>query len=427
MDIQTLHQHFINSEGICTDSRKVEKNHLFFALSGQNFDGNQFAEQALTKGAMLTVIDNEKYKTQNSCILVPDVLKCLQELAFFHRKWLATPIIAITGTNGKTTTKELIGNVLQKKYNITFTSGNLNNHIGVPLTLLSFTKETQIGVVEMGANHSNEISQLCQIALPDFGIISNIGKAHLEGFGSFEGVIQAKSELYQYCKKNNKKVFVNGNDKLLIDLSKGIEQITYGNTNTNEYHAQFISANPYLIVKWKDFLIQTQLVGEYNMNNVIASIAVGSYFNVPEKEIVEALSDYKPKNNRSQLTKTQNNTLIIDAYNANPSSMELSVRNFVHIKSPEKLLILGDMFELGEVSEQEHHKIFKLVESLNFKKVFFVGKNFFTIKEKFINTYQFFQSIEEIIDFLSRNKISGYTILLKASRGIQLEKVLSLL
>jgi UDP-N-acetylmuramoyl-tripeptide--D-alanyl-D-alanine ligase len=427
MDLQVLHKHFIESAGICTDSRKLTKNQMFFALSGPNFNGNQFANQAIEQGAKLAIIDDIKYKVNDNCFLVPDVLECIQQLALFHRQQLGTPIISITGTNGKTTTKELISRVLQKKYKVTYTQGNLNNHIGVPLTLLSFTKETEIGVVEMGANHQNEISQLCKIALPDFGIINNIGKAHLEGFGSFQGVINAKSELYQYCEKNNKKIFVNGDDSLLMDLSEKIERMTYGKSDINEVNAEFISADPFLELKWKEFKIQTQLVGEYNFNNVLASIAVGIYFQVPNHEICNAISEYKPQNNRSQLTKTSNNTLIIDAYNANPSSMELSVRNFMNIKASNKLLILGDMFELGEASQQEHQKIVDLVKNLNFEKAFFIGKNFFQREKGNKEKFNFFLSIEDMLDYLSKNKIAGYTILLKASRGIQLEKVFAFL
>jgi UDP-N-acetylmuramoyl-tripeptide--D-alanyl-D-alanine ligase len=427
MDLQVLHKHFIESAGICTDSRKIVKNQLFFALSGQNFNGNQFANQAIEQGAKLAIIDDIKFKVNDKFFLVSNVLDCLQQLALFHRKQLNTTIVSITGTNGKTTTKELISKVLQKKYKVTFTQGNLNNHIGVPLTLLSFTSETEIGVVEMGANHPNEISQLCNIALPDFGIINNIGKAHLEGFGSFEGVIKAKSELYDYCKANNKKVFVNGDDSLLMDLSEKIERITYGKSNKDEVCAEFISANPLLELKWKEFKIQTQLVGEYNFNNVLAAIAVGIYFQVPDNEIGSAISEYQPQNNRSQLTKTADNTLIIDAYNANPSSMELAVRNFMNINASNKLLILGDMFELGEASEIEHQKIIDLVKNLNFEKAFFVGKNFFFREKENRDKFNFFISIDEMLNYLSKNKIAGYTILLKASRGIQLEKVFAFL
>lgn len=427
MDIQSLHKHFLESDGVCTDSRKIEKNQLFFALSGDNFNGNQFANHALEKGALLAVIDDKKYQTSEKFVLVDNVLEYLQKFAQFHRKWLKTPIVSITGTNGKTTTKELISKVLQKKYNISFTQGNLNNHIGVPLTLLSFSKETEIGVVEMGANHQNEIAQLCNIALPDYGIINNIGKAHLEGFGSFEGVIKAKSELYTYCKDNNKKVFVNADDKLLMELSTNLDRILYGKSINNEIKAQFIAADPYLLLKWKNYDIQTQLVGEYNFNNIMAAIAVGCYFQVPDNEIVAALSEYKPQNNRSQLTQTANNKLIIDAYNANPSSMDLSIRNFVNIKDNNKLLIIGDMFELGESSKQEHEKIIELVKFLEFKNAFFVGKNFSQILSNSNENFGFFTSTDELHEYLLKKKLVGYTILLKASRGIQLEKIISLL
>jgi len=427
MDIQELHKLFLESDGVCTDSRKISKNQLFFALSGDNFDGNLFANQAIEHGAKLAIIDNAKFKISNEFHLVPNVLESLQQLALYHRKWLNTPVVAITGTNGKTTTKELISKVLQNKFNVTYTQGNLNNHIGVPLTLLRFTKETEIGVVEMGANHQNEIAQLCSIALPDFGIINNIGKAHLEGFGSFEGVVKAKTELYDYCRKNNKKVFVNGDDSLLINLSEGLQKTLYGKSETNDIYARFISADPFLALEWKGYNIQSQLVGEYNFYNILAAISVGVHFGVKEKEIADAIAGYKPQNNRSQLTKTANNTLIIDAYNANPSSMELAIKNFGNVKSSNKLLILGDMFELGTTSVLEHQKIIDLVESLKFENAIFIGKFFSEIGKDKISKFDFFLSTNDLMEYFTKNKISGYTILLKASRGIQLEKVLELL
>jgi UDP-N-acetylmuramoyl-tripeptide--D-alanyl-D-alanine ligase len=425
MEIDSLYSIFNDSDGVSTDSRTTLPNQLFFALSGNNFNGNQFAEAALLKGARYAIIDDQKFKNNSKCILVPDALLCMQQLAIHHRSKLNIPILAITGSNGKTTTKELIRAVLGKKYNVAYTSGNLNNHIGVPLTLLRLTNEHEIAVVEMGANHIKEIEKLCQIAQPDFGIINNIGKAHLEGFGSFEGVIRAKSELYDFCKKNNKQIFVNGDDDLLMGLSEGMQRTTYGKAQSNQHFAGLISANPCLRIKWNDFDIQTKLVGEYNFYNVMAAISAGKHFDVPEKEIALALSEYMPTNNRSQLTITPNNTLVIDAYNANPSSMELSIRNFSKLTYDNKMLIVGDMFELGNESKLEHGKIIELAQSLQFEHVILVGTNFFELKPA--ENYTFFQNVNDLMEFLRSNKVAGFTILLKASRGIQLEKIIPLL
>jgi len=424
MDIKDLHRIFLQSNGVVTDTRKVEKGKLFFSLKGDNFDGNEFAAQAIEKGALYAVIDQAKYNTDNRYILVADVLKCLQQLAQFHRTYLKIPIIAITGTNGKTTSKELIGSVLKTKYQIGYTQGNLNNHIGVPLTLLSFTQNTQIGVVEMGANHANEIAELCKIAKPDFGVITNIGKAHLEGFGSYEGVINAKSEMYAYLKDCNKAVFVNGDDEILVKQSQGLERIKYGKDHSYFCQADFIEASPFLVVKWQDQLIKNQLVGEYNFSNVLLAICIGKYLKVNDNDIINALSAYKPENNRSQLTITDKNRLIIDAYNANPSSMALSILNFQNIKDANKLLILGDMFELGESSIEEHQKIIELIVSKHFENVFFVGTHFGYFQNKLNKSFAFFVNTSELIAYLTNNEIKGRTILLKASRGIQLEKII---
>ncbi len=424
MDIKDLHRIFLQSNGIVTDTRKVEKGQLFFSLKGDNFNGNEFAAQAIEKGALYAVIDQAVYDTDSRYILVSDVLNCLQELAQFHRIYLKIPIIAITGTNGKTTSKELIRSALQVKYKVGYTRGNLNNHIGVPLTLLSFTQDTEIGVVEMGANHANEIAELCKIARPDYGVITNIGKAHLEGFGSFEGVINAKCEMYSYLKKSNKVVFVNGDDEILVKHSEGTERIKYGKDNSYFCQADFVEASPFLVVKWEDQLIKTQLVGEYNFSNVLVAICIGKYLKVNDIDIINALSAYKPDNNRSQLTTTEKNILIIDAYNANPSSMALSILNFQNIKDSNKLLILGDMFELGETSMEEHQKIIELVVSKGFKNVFFVGKHFGTFQNKFNTSFDFFENTSDLIEHLTINEIKGRTVLLKASRGIQLEKII---
>lgn len=427
MEPKQLYKLFRESEGICTDSRKTKEGQLFFALSGQNFNGNEFAQQAISQGASYAVIDKQEFRKNEQYIVVPDVLKSLQELGQYHRIKLGIPVIAITGSNGKTTTKELISTVLQKKFNVSYTQGNLNNHIGVPLTLLTFTRETEIGVVEMGANHEHEIEQLCRIAQPDFGIITNIGKAHLEGFGSYEGVIRAKNELYEFCKINGKKVFVHGNDELLMKLSSEINRIIYGSSDSFEISGSIVSSDPCLSLQWKNQLINSQLVGEYNFPNLMAAVALGSYFKIKPDEINEAISNYSPQNNRSQLKKTSHNTLYIDAYNANPSSMELSILNFSKIKGQKKILILGDMFELGESSATEHQKILDLVASLKFEKAFFIGKHFYSLKNSFVHTADFFPTTDELNQFLTQKQISGYDILLKASRGIQLERALGFL
>ena len=426
MDIKKLHSIYLDSKGVITDSRKIRKEQLFFALKGENFNGNSYAQKALDDGASYAIIDEEDFASDERFIFVENALACLQELAKYHRNYLGIPILAITGTNGKTTTKELIGSILQKKYNLGITHGNLNNHIGVPLTLLSFTKDTEISVVEMGANHIKEIAKLCNITNPDYGIITNIGKAHIEGFGSFEGVIKAKSELYDYLRTKGGKIFINGEDKLLLKQSEGLDKITYGKQDEVNFNARFIAASPFLELEWNSYHIKTNLVGEYNFNNVLAAISIGSYFDVSNDEIVLALSGYQPKNNRSQLTKTDKNTLIIDAYNANPTSMDLAVRNFLNVNDENKALILGDMFELGEASHEEHKKIIELVNKLKFENVLFVGEYFFDLRKSY-SQFGFFINTETLCKYISHNEFINKTILLKASRGIKLEKVIDYL
>jgi UDP-N-acetylmuramoyl-tripeptide--D-alanyl-D-alanine ligase len=426
MKIQEIHSIFINSKGVTTDSRKIEKGQIFFALKGENFNGNEYAKSAIERGAEYAIIDEAEYADIERTILVKGVLNCLQELAKFHRKYLNIPILAITGSNGKTTTKELISSVLNKRFSLGYTQGNLNNHIGVPLTLLSFSKETEMGVVEMGANHIGEIEVLCNIADPDYGIITNIGKAHIEGFGSFEGVIKTKSELYNYLKRKKGKIFINGEDNLLLSQSTDLEKVSYGKKHNLFVSAEFIASSPFLEIKWDQFEIRTKLVGEYNFNNVLAAICIGSYFNVPKEKIVEAIEDYQPKNNRSQLTKTETNTLIIDAYNANPTSMELAIRNFLNIKEDNKFLILGDMFELGGSSKEEHHKIIQLADKLKFENAIFIGENFYNFRNEF-PVYQFFENTTSLSNYLKINTIKNATLLLKASRGIKLEQVVDYL
>lgn len=415
IDLYNLYrQHFLAD----TDTRNIRKNTLFFALKGDNFNGNTFAEQALKLGASYAVVDEAAYKTSEHIILVDDVLKTLQELANFHRKQLQLPIIGLTGSNGKTTTKELMQVVLSKNFNVVATKGNLNNHIGVPLTLLSMTDKTELGIVEMGANHQKEIEFLCTICEPDFGYITNFGKAHLEGFGGVAGVIKGKSELYTYLKENNKTVFVNTADAIQVEKTKNINAVSF-----NADEIQFLEVNPFVQLSYKNKPIQSNLIGKYNYTNIAAAITIGEYFKVSETAIKEAIESYVPTNNRSQLIQTKNNTIILDAYNANPSSMQVALENFEALKAVSKVLILGDMFELGNESVPEHQAIADLVSALNFKEAFFVGENFYhtkTNKPKF-KTYQ------DLEDFLKKNPLENQSILIKGSRGMRLERILEVI
>lgn len=426
MKIETLHQHFLNSTGICTDTRKITPGCLFFALKGDNFDGNTFAQQALDLGAYKVVIDDLKYhKNTGETILHGDALKLLQKLSRFHRNYLKIPIIALTGSNGKTTTKELINVVLSMKYKTTATQGNLNNHIGVPITLLSMNSETEMGVVEMGANHLKEIEALCAMALPDYGLITNFGKAHLEGFGSIEGVIHGKSELYKFLKENGKRAFVNVHDPKQMELSSGIKRFTFGNDMAECYVSLKDSKNK-LIVEYDGQLIQSNLIGLYNFHNIAAAIAIGAYFKVPSEAIKQAIEGYIPANNRSQILEKAGHTIILDAYNANPTSMLAAIENFQQLEGANKILILGDMFELGENSKQEHQHIVNYLEGNPFGTVFLVGKNF---ADTFVDKAHLrqFEHFEDFKVFLSENPIKNTTLLIKGSRGMALERVLELL
>jgi UDP-N-acetylmuramoyl-tripeptide--D-alanyl-D-alanine ligase len=404
-------QHFL----VDTDTRNIRKNTIFFALKGDNFNGNTFAEQALKLGASYAVVDEKEFQTNDRILLVADVLKALQELANFHRKQLHIPIIGLTGSNGKTTTKELIHVVLSKKFNTIATKGNLNNHIGVPLTLLSMTNKTELGIVEMGANHQKEIEFLCTICEPDFGYITNFGKAHLEGFGGVEGVIKGKSELYTFLKANQKTAFVNADDAIQVEKTKEIKSVSF-TTKT----IQFLEVNPFVKLSYGNTTIQSNLIGKYNFTNIAAAIAMGTYFKISETAIKEAIESYIPANNRSQILTTKYNTIILDAYNANPSSMQVALENFDTLKAPSKVVILGDMFELGKESEHEHQAIVDLATAFNFDETYFVGENFNiakTNKPQF-KTYQVFE------DFLKKNPLKNHSILIKGSRGMRLERIL---
>ena len=426
MNIKSIYALFLECNSICTDTRKLSKNDFFFALKGDNFNGNKFAKEAIKKGAKYALIDEKEYEGEN-IFLVEDVLKTLQDLSNYHRLNLKAPIIALTGSNGKTTTKELINAVLAKKYNTTATFGNLNNHIGVPLTLLSMTDKTEIGIVEMGANHLKEIEFLCKIAQPDYGLITNFGKAHLEGFGSLEGVIQGKSELYEYLKANEKIAFINTDDKKQIKQIDGYNNITtFGSNTENDCVINFVKASPFVVLSYKEQLIKSKLIGDYNYGNIAVAIAIGDYFKVAEKEIKSAIENYSPKNNRSEIIKKGSNEIILDAYNANPSSMEAAILNFEKLQRPNKIVLLGDMFELGESSKEEHQKIVDILESLKLTKAFLVGKNFFKARSKFKNIYTF-ESFEDLKKELSIHKIENSTVLIKGSRGIAMERILELL
>jgi UDP-N-acetylmuramoyl-tripeptide--D-alanyl-D-alanine ligase len=424
MNIQDIHNLFLQCKSLSIDTRKIEKGSMFFAIKGENFDANTFAEEALKLGALFVVIDNESYFIDKRTVLVQNSLETLQELAKFHRAYLKLPIIALTGSNGKTTTKELINVVLAKKYKTKATVGNLNNHIGVPLTLLSFNKETEIGIVEMGANHKKEIEFLCDIAQPDFGYITNFGKAHLEGFGGVEGVIEGKSEMYQYLAKNDKLAFVNLEDPIQIDKSAGIKSFTFGvNNDKADIKIKDIKANPFVVVDYGNFIVESHLIGLYNANNINAAVSIGHYFKVEDKAIKEAIENYIPENNRSQLLKKGSNQIILDAYNANPSSMAVAITNFLQLESQNKIMILGDMFELGKESHDEHKIIVDSLANQDKSICYLIGKSFFDNKVSNENL-KFFATFEDFSKYLKILRFIDNTILIKGSRGMALERTL---
>jgi len=427
MNIPYIHNFFLKCNSVSIDSRKIEPNSLFVAIKGENFDANTFAQDALNNGASFVIIDNENYWIDQRTILVENSLFALQELAKFHRKYLKTPIIALTGSNGKTTTKELINAVLSKKFKTKATLGNLNNHIGVPLTLLSFNSETEIGIVEMGANHKKEIEFLCELALPDFGYITNFGKAHLEGFGGVEGVIQGKSEMYNFISANDKLAFINLDDKIQVEKSKHLKVYSFGiNKENANVNISSIAANPYVEIHFSNLLIKTHLIGIYNANNINAAITIGKYFGVDEKEIKYALESYIPQNNRSQLITKETNRIILDAYNANPSSMTVAIENFLQLNDSNKVMILGDMFELGTESPDEHKTIINMVSNNNKATSYFIGKEFYCQKVNQKN-FHFFETFDAFSQYLNKIKIENSSILIKGSRGMALERTLQFL
>jgi UDP-N-acetylmuramoyl-tripeptide--D-alanyl-D-alanine ligase len=427
MTIQNLHSLFLTCTSVSIDTRKIQKDSLFVAIKGDRFDANTFAKEALEKGARYVVIDNESYYVDERTIVVADSLTTLQQLANYHRLFLKVPIIALTGSNGKTTTKELIHVVLSKKYRTGATVGNLNNHIGVPLTLLSFNQQTEIGIVEMGANHQKEIQFLCGIAQPDYGYITNFGKAHLEGFGGVEGVIKGKSEMYDYLKEHHKLVFVNLDDALQNSKTTEMSRITFSTTDkTSTVFVENITANPFVTIEVKSQSIVSHLIGLYNANNINVAIAIGTYFDVPLNHIKEAIEGYIPENNRSQLIQKGTNEIILDAYNANPSSMKVALENFLQLDATNKIAILGDMYELGTESVFEHQQIVQFLAANSSFDCYFIGKDFYVAAQQQSN-FHFYPSFDAFTASLDMLKICNSILLIKGSRGMALERTLDYL
>lgn len=421
---EELYARFKECTGLCTDTRKIEPGCMFVALKGDKFNANTFARNALEAGAKYAVIDEQEYDAQGT-LLVNDGLTALQDLARHHRRQLGLPIVALTGSNGKTTTKELIRAVLSEKYNVTATVGNLNNHIGVPLTLLSFTEATEIGIVEMGANHQKEIEFLCSIAEPNFGYITNFGKAHLEGFGGIEGVIKGKSEMYAYLAAHTKMAFVNLDDPIQSERTENLPRYTFSaETRSCDVFIESATATPLVTLQWQGRKIQSNLIGSYNAPNIVAAIAIGHYFKISDDKIIHAIQSYTPNNNRSQLMQKGSNKIILDAYNANPSSMMAAIDNFAGLEGDTKIAVLGDMFELGPESAAEHHKISERLAKLGGITVYFVGKDFSTnaVTAPHLSYFDTFDK------FASGFKSpENATILIKGSRGMALERTLDLL
>ncbi len=435
--MKDLYELFLQHPTITTDSRDVPEGSIFFALKGETFNGNAYAKAALEKGAAYAVVDEAEYAEEGNkhFILVDNVLTTLQQLAKYHRVHLGTPIIGITGTNGKTTTKELIATVLKKKYNVLYTQGNFNNDIGVPKTLLQLTKEHNIAVIEMGASHPGDIKTLVEIVLPDFGIITNVGRAHLLGFGSFEGVIRTKGELYDFLRELQGTAFINNDNPYLMGISEGLKLVKYGQQEADDLlvKGKFIECNPFLKFEWQPLstinsqpsIVQTHLIGSYNLDNVLAAACIGTYFEVPANDISSALEEYIPSNNRSQLTITKDNQLVVDAYNANPTSMKAALDNFRLIPAEHKMCILGQMGELGNVSLEEHQKIVDLVGQCGFEVVWLVGDEF--VKTSHPASYRLFANVEEVKAAIVAEQPKGYLILIKGSNSNKLVQTVEFL
>ena len=426
MNVASLYQIYLSHPVVTTDSRNIQTGSIFFALKGDNFNGNEFAMTALAKGASYAVVDEACYATEERILLVEDVLTTLQGLARLHRQSTGVPVLAITGTNGQTTPKELTAAVLSRKFNLVCTKGNLNNHIGVPLTLLSIRPETDFAVVEMGANHPGEIEALCRIALPDFGLITNVGRAHLEGFGSFEGVIQTKSELYRFLEEKKGVIFINTSNPILTAKAGTVSKIGYTTAKSGEgLEGELVSADPSLLFKIlfpKGWLyVKTKLVGGYNLENALAAAAIGHYFGIDPTNIVAALESYQPDNNRSQMVVTDRNRLLMDAYNANPSSTMAALENFAHLKSTKKGVILGDMLELGADAPEEHQKMVDFLATLDLDLVLLTGSHYAGCKRP--ATFHCYNEPAELVAYLKETQLSEYLLLIKGSRGMKLETI----
>jgi UDP-N-acetylmuramoyl-tripeptide--D-alanyl-D-alanine ligase len=424
METKQLHKEFLKSTGVSTDTRKIKHNQIFFALKGDNFNGNLYADEALKKGAKLAIVD-ELGENLDKKILVKDALIALQHLSTYHREYLQLPVIGITGSNGKTTTKRLISEVLSKKFNVKATQGNLNNHIGVPLSLLELDEKTEIGIIEMGANHQKEIAFLSEIARPDFGYITNFGKAHLEGFGGVEGVIKGKSELYDYLKAHNKIAFVNADDEKQMAKLKNTKKFSIGEGKHADYNVYFKKADPFVELEFEGIEVNTKLIGAYNFRNIAAAVGIGHYFGVDILKIKDAIQNFEARDNRSQIKITKHNTLISDAYNANPTSMKAALESFDLQKADKKVAILGDMFELGEDKIIEHQHIAELAFKLNIDDIYFCGSIFNDALSG--KQYQTFEKFEDLKNHLKKNKIKDAHILIKGSRGMALERLYEVL
>ncbi len=418
MNIEQFYPLFLQANQVTIDSRKVAKNDIFFAFSGENFNAATLAGEALEKGALAVIVEQKNFEDKAKNIFyVPSTLEFLQELAIHHRRQLQIPVIGLTGSNGKTTTKEIIHAVLSEKFSVQYTLGNLNNHIGVPLTLLSIKPEHEMAVIEMGANHQKEIEFLCSIAQPNFGYITNFGKAHLEGFGGFEGVIKGKSELYGYLKNNGQTIIVNENDPVQVEKTEGYTpKITFGKKDS-EYYFELFSEGNFVGLFYEGDSAVSKLTGDYNFTNLCAAASLGLHFGIGFDKIKDAIENYMPTNMRSQIVKKEGRTLVLDTYNANPSSMQASLHNFITFEGS-KTIIIGDMLELGDESEKEHAAILKLAEELGFDQIITVGKNFRNVHSSPLS----FENTAALTEYLKVNKIKSENILLKGSRGIALEK-----
>lgn len=426
MEIEELYNRFTECNGLTTDSRHCPEGSMFLALKGETFNGNAFAAQSLAQGCRYAVVDEPQYASPENprIILVDNCLETLQKLANYHRRRLGTRMIGVTGTNGKTTTKELIATVLGEKFKVLYTQGNFNNHIGVPLTLLRLKPEHEMAVIEMGANHPGEIKTLVHIAEPDYGIITNVGKAHLQGFGSFEGVIRTKGELYDFLReKGNATIFIQNENPYLNKIATGLTCVRYGQTPGLDVTGKVVSCSPFLHFNWTaegiSHEVQTHLIGSYNLDNALAAVAIGRYFGVEDTQICHALSSYVPQNNRSQLVHTASNTLIVDAYNANPTSMMAALENFRQIEAAHKVAILGDMKELGEGSHEEHQKVVDFLKECGFERVMLVGPEFGGTSSSF----EHYKDVKEVEALLAAHPLQGCCVLVKGSNSMKLSEL----